>query len=53
MRLGQPFIDKEPNMVLIEARKNANSRITEEKQLVVYNTPGEYTDEIKKIYEIC
>ena len=53
MRLVQPFIDKEPNMVLIEARKNANSRITVEKPLVVYNTSGEYTDEIKKIYEIC
>lgn len=53
MRLVQPFEDKEPNMVLIEARKGANSRITVEKPLVVYNTPGDYTDEIKSIYEIC
>lgn len=53
MRLVQPFVDKEPNMVLLEARKGANSRITVEKPLVVYKTPGDYTDEIKSIYEIC
>ena len=53
MRLVQPFVDKEPNMVLLEARKGANSRITVEKPLVVYKNPGEYTDEIKSIYEIC
>lgn len=50
MRLVHPFADKEPNIVLIEARKNAQSRITIEKPLVVYETPGEYTQEIKDIY---
>ncbi len=50
MRLVHPFADKEPNIVLIEARKNARSRITIEKPLVVYETPGEYTEEIKQIY---
>ena len=50
MRLIQPFADKEPNMVLIEARKNAKRRLTIEPPLVVRNDDGEYTEEIKKIY---
>lgn len=50
MCLVYPYAEKEPNIVLIEGRKNANSRILIEKPLVVYNSSGEYTDEIKKIY---
>ena len=50
MRLVYPFIDKEPNMVLIEAYKGGKSRITVEKPLIVYNEPGKYTDEIFEIY---
>ncbi len=50
MCLVYPYAQKEPNIVLIEARKNANPRITVEKPLVVYQHNGEYTDEIKKIY---
>ena len=50
MRLIQPFTDKEPNMVLIEARKNAKRRLTIEPPLVVRNDDGEYTDEIHRIY---
>ena len=51
MRLIQPFADKEPNMVLIEARKNAKRRLTIEPPLVVRYDDGEYTAEIKKIYD--
>ena len=50
MRLIQPFADKEPNMVLIEARKNAKRRLTIEPPLIVRDDDGEYTVEIKKIY---
>ena len=50
MRLIQPFADKEPNMVLIEARKNAKRRLTIEPPLVVRYDNGEYTDEINRIY---
>ena len=50
MRLIHPFADKEPNMVLIEARKNAKRRLTIEPPLVVRNDDGEYTEEINKIY---
>ena len=50
MRLIQPFADKEPNMVLIEARKNAKRRLTIEPPLVVRYDDGEYTAEITRIY---
>ena len=53
MRLIFPFADKEPNMVLIEARKNAKRRLTIEPPLVVRNDDGEYTTEIDSIYNNC
>lgn len=50
MRLVYPFIDKEPNMVLIEGLRGGKPRITVEKPLIVYKEPGVYTDEIYEIY---
>lgn len=50
MRLVYPFVDKEPNMVLIEGLKGGKSRITVEKPLIVYKEPGVYTDEIYEVY---
>ena len=50
MRFVHPFIDKEPNMVLIEAMKGGNPRITVEKPLIVYETPGVYTKDIRELY---
>lgn len=51
IRFVHPYIDKEPNMVLIEARKGGNPRVTVEKPLIVYKAQGEYTDEIYDIYK--
>lgn len=50
MRLVYPFVDKEPNMVLIEGLRGGRSRMTVEKPLIVYKEPGVYTDEIYDIY---
>ncbi len=50
MQLVHPFIDKEPNMVLIEGLRGGKPRITVEKPLIVYQKPGVYTDEIYDIY---
>lgn len=50
MRMVHPFIDKEPNMVLIEAIKCAKPRLKILKPLIVYKSQGEYTDEIYEIY---
>ena len=46
MRMVHPFIDKEPNMVLIEGVRGGNSRMTIEKPLVVYKEVGIYSDEL-------
>lgn len=50
MRLVYPFVDKDPNMVLIEGLRGGKPRITVEKPLIVYQEPGIYTDEIYDIY---
>ena len=43
-------VNTEPNLVLIEAVKNAKPFLQIEKNLYIYNENGEYTDEILKIY---
>ena len=50
MRLVHPFIDKEPNMVLIEAVRGGRPMIKVEKPLIVYEKPGVYTREIYEVY---
>ncbi len=50
MRLVYPYVDRAPNLLLIEGRKGANSHMTVEKPLIVFEKPGKYTEEIEKIY---
>lgn len=50
MQLVYPFVDKEPNMVLIEGLKGGNARIEVAKPLIVYERPGVYTKDILDIY---
>lgn len=50
MKLVHPFVDKEANMVLIEAAKGGRSMLKVDKPLIVYKEQGVYTDEIYDIY---
>ncbi len=50
MQLVYPYVDREPNMVLIEAVRGGRSRMTVEKPLIIYERPGVYRDEILEIY---
>ena len=50
LQLVYPFVDKEPNMVLIEANRGGRPRMTVEKPLIVYKEPGIYMPEIYEIY---
>lgn len=50
MQLVYPYVDKEPNMVLIEANRGGRPRMTVEKPLIVYRKPGVYMPEIYDIY---
>lgn len=50
MQLVFPYVDKEPNMVLLEAVRGGRSRMTVEKPLIIFKSPGEYMPEIRDIY---
>lgn len=50
MQLVYPFVDKEPNMVLLEANRGGRPRMRVEKPLIVYREPGVYMPEIYEIY---
>ena len=50
MQLVYPYVDKEPNMVLIEANRGGRPRMTVEKPLIVFREPGVYMPEINDIY---
>lgn len=50
MRLIQSRADQEPNLVLIEAVKDARPGLKIERHLVIYEPSGEYTDEVKEMY---
>lgn len=50
MKLVYPYVDREPNMVLIEGLRGGRPRLTVEKPLIVYQENGKYTNEIYEIY---
>ena len=50
MKMVHPFVEKEANMVLIEAVRGGKSMIKVEAPIVVYREPGVYTREIYEIY---
>ena len=50
MRLVYPYVDKEPNMVLVEGMRGAKPRMTVEKPLIVYEKSGSYTKELLEMY---
>lgn len=52
IRFVCPNFNKEPKLVLIKGIKNANSFLKIEKNLYVYDENGNYTEEVKKIYNI-
>lgn len=50
MQLVYPYVDKEPNMVLLEAVRGGRSRMTVEKPLIVFESPGVYRQEMQELY---
>lgn len=50
MRLVYPYVDKEPNLVLLEGVLGGRSRIQVEKPLIIYEKPGVYTQDIVNLY---
>lgn len=50
LRFVQPFLDKEPTMVLLEGVKGGNPGLKVETPLIVYREPSQYTQEVYDIY---
>ena len=50
MRLVYPYIDREPNMVLLACVRGGKERMQIDPPLIVYRSPGVYTEEIRTIY---
>ena len=50
MQLVYPYVDREPNMVVLEAVRGGKSRMTVEKPLIICEKPGVYMPEIYDIY---
>lgn len=50
IKMVHPYIDREANMVLIEAVRGGKSMVKVESPLVVYKSQGVYTDDIYDIY---
>lgn len=50
MQLVYPYVDKEPNMVLVEAVRGGKPRMTVEKPLIIFEAPGVYMPEIRDVY---
>ena len=50
IRMVHPYIDKEANMVLIEAMHDGKPFLKVENPLIVYEKSGEYTKEVMDIY---
>lgn len=46
MQLVHPYVDREPNMVLIEANRGGKPRMKVEKPLIIYESPGVYTEAV-------
>ena len=51
MQLVIPSKGKEPNLVMIESRKNAQPRLKIAPQFAVYGEDGEYSSKVKAVYE--
>ncbi|MBR2765910.1 MAG: tRNA1(Val) (adenine(37)-N6)-methyltransferase [Blautia sp.] len=53
LRLVHPYMDKEPNLVLIESVKGVNPGLRIAAPLIVCERGGGFTEEIKEIYGNC
>ena len=51
MRLVYPYLDREPNLVLLEASRGGRARMKADPPLIVYSAPGVYTEEVLQMYQ--
>lgn len=51
MQMVHPYIDREPNMVIVEAVKGGNPMIKIDPPMIVYKEPNVYTEQLLATYE--
>ena len=50
MKMVHPYVDREANMVLIEAVRGGGALLKMEAPVIVFNEQGEYTEQIRVTY---
>ena len=50
IRMVHPYVESEANMVLLEASRGGNPWMKAEPPVIVFEKPGVYTREIRKVY---
>ncbi len=50
MRMVYPYVNKEPNLVLVEGVRGGGKGLRTDPPLIVYREDGSYTDELLRIY---
>lgn len=50
MKLVHPYVDREANMVLIEAVRGGGALLKVESPVIVFDNQGEYSEEIRTTY---
>ncbi len=50
MRLVYPYVDRKPNMVLIEGVRGGRARMEVEQPLIIYSEEHVYTEEVRRLY---
>lgn len=50
MKFVHPYVDREANMVLIEAVRGGGALLKVEPPVIVFNAQGEYSEEIRTTY---
>ena len=50
MKMVHPYADREANMVLIEAVRGGGSLLKAEPPVIVFDSPGVYSEEIRTTY---
>ena len=51
MRLVHPYVDREPNMVLIQGVRGGRPMLKIDPPLIIYEDVHQYTPEILHLYE--
>ena len=50
LRMVYPYVDRDPNMVLIEGVRGGNSGMVVDRPLIIYKDKGVYSEEVSKLY---